>query len=111
MVVHLYSSESNNSTDKRNGNEVPGKLRLNTENALPEDATFKASWSIPSLAGRFDHLKDFAGGLARPFPHIATVESDFSIDGARGQLEHYSLEGIMQCKEHERLKSVSYGKN
>ena len=47
---------------------------------------------------RFDHLKDFAGGLAR------------SLDGARGQLEHNSLEGIMQCKEHERLKSVIYGK-
>ena len=59
---------------------------------------------------RFDHLKDFAGGLARSFPHTATVESDFSIDGARGQLEHNSLEGIMQCKEHERLKSVIYGK-
>ena len=82
--------------------------------ALLEDATFKASWSIPSLAGRFDHLKDCAEGLASSFPHTATIESDFSIvqletDGGRGQLEHYSLEGIVQCNEHERLKAVVYG--
>ena len=43
------------------------------------------------------------------------MESGFFIvkwetDGARNQLEHYSLEGIMQCKEHERLKAVVYGK-
>ena len=73
------------------------------------------SWSIPSLAGSFDHLKDFSGGLASPFPHTATVESDFSIvkwetDGARTQMEHYSPEGIMQCKEHERMKAVVFGR-
>ena len=93
--------------------EIPLKTALD---ALPAAATFKDSWSIPSLAGRFDHLKDFAGGLASPFPHTATVESDFSIvqwetDGARSQMEHYSLEGIMQCKEHERLKAVVFGRN
>ena len=59
-------------------------------------------------------MKVFAGGLASPFPHTAKVQSDFSIvqwetDGARGQLEHYLLEHIMQCKEHERLKAVVYG--
>ena len=83
--------------------------------ALPADATFLASWSLPLLDGRFDRLKDFAGGLASPFPTTATVESDFSIvqwetDAARSQMEHYSLEGIMQCKEHERLKAVVFGK-
>ena len=72
---------------------------------------FLASWSPPLLEGRFDRLKDLTGGLACPFPHTATVESDFSIihwetDAARSQMEHYSLEGIMQCKEHERLKAV-----
>ena len=69
--------------------EIPLKTALD---ALPAAATFKDSWSIPSLAGRFDHLKDFAGGLASPFPHTATVESDFSIgkwetDGVRTQIE------------------------
>ena len=49
-------------------------------------------------------------------PYNATVESDLSIvqwetDGARSQMEHYSLEGIMQCKEHERLKAVVFGRN
>ena len=43
----------------------------------------------------------------------AYIESDFSIvkwetDGARTQMEHYSLEEIMQCKEHERLKAVVF---
>lgn len=56
-------------------------------------------------------LRDFAGGLASPFPHTATVESDFSIvqwetDGTRGHLGYYSIEGVMQCKEHERLQAV-----
>ena len=83
---------------------------------LPLDATFKASWSISRLGGRFNHLKEFAGGLASPFPHTATVESDFSIvkyetDNVRGRLENYSLEGIMQCKEHIRMKSIMTGKN
>ena len=77
--------------------DIPLKTPLD---ALSAAATFKDSWSIPSLAGRLDHLKDFAGGLASLFPHTATVESDFSIvkwetDGARTQMEHYSLEGIM----------------
>ena len=83
--------------------DIPLKTALD---ALPAEEPFKGSWSIPSLAGRFDYLKDFAGGLASPFPHTATVESDFltvkwETDGARTQMEHYSLEGIMQCKEHE----------
>ena len=90
--------------------DIPLKAALG---ALPAAATFEDSWSIPSLAGRFDHLRDFTGGLASPFPHTATVESDFSIvkwetDGARTQMEHYSLEEIMQCKEHERLKAVVF---
>ena len=82
--------------------------------ASPADAIFLASWLLP-LDGRFDRLKDFARGLASPFPHTATVESDFSIvqwktDAARSPMEHYSLEGIMQCKERERLKAVVFGK-
>ena len=56
--------------------EIPLKTALD---ALPAAATFKDSWPIPSLAGRFDHLRESAGGLASPFPHTATVESDFSI--------------------------------
>ena len=98
-----YYGRNEGQAGKRKRTDIPLKTALD---ALPAAATFKDSWSIPSLAGRFDHLKDFAGGLASPFPHTATVESDFSIvkwetDGARTQMEHYSLEGIMQCKEHE----------
>ena len=78
---------------------------------LPRDATFEASWSIPHLGGRFNHLMEFAGGLASPFPHTATAESDFSIvkyetDNSRDRLENHSLEGIMQCKEHIRMKAI-----
>ena len=50
--------------------EIPLKTVLD---ALPAAATFEDSWSIPSLAVRFDHLKDFAGGLVSPFPHTAII--------------------------------------
>ena len=59
---------------------------------------------------------EFAGGLASPFPQTATVESDFSIVkygtvNSRGRLKNYSLEGIMQCKEHITIKCIITGKN
>ena len=38
--------------------EVPvGEPKITIE-ALPEYATFRASWSIPSLARRYNHLRD-----------------------------------------------------
>ena len=55
---------------------------------------------------------EFAGGLASPFPQTA----DFSIVkygtvNSRGRLKNYSLEGIMQCKEHITIKCIITGKN
>ena len=57
---------------------------------------------------------EFAGGLASPFPHTATVGFYFSIvkheaDNSRGRRENTSLEGIMHCKEHIRMKAIVAG--
>ena len=68
------------------------------------------SWLIPSLAARFDRLKDFAGGLDSPYLHTATAESQWKTDVARSQMVHYLLEGIMQYNEHKWLKAVHFGK-
>lgn len=77
-------------------------------------AAFKESWETTGLNARrnFPILMEFAGGLACPFPATATVESDFSIvrwekDNGRGALENLSLEGIMQCKQHKALWSLT----
>ena len=73
------------------------------------------SWLIESLAARFDRLEDFVGGLASPYLHTATAEYHLSVvqwetDVVRSQMEHYLLEGIMQCKEHMWLKAVDSGR-
>jgi hypothetical protein len=51
----------------------------------------------------------FAGGLASVFPGMSTVESDFSIIGCekdkyRTSLTDFSLEAILQSKQHESIK-------
>src|SRR5947207_9196693 len=56
-------------------------------------------------------LRDFFGGIATVFANTASVESDFSIlgwerDEYRLSLTDLSLEGIMQSKQHELLKSL-----
>ena len=65
---------------------------------------------IPSLAARFDRLEDFAGGLASPYLHTATAESQWKTDVARSQMERYLLEGIMQYNQYKWLKAVDSGK-
>jgi len=59
----------------------------------------------------FTTLQDFCGGIAMVFANTASVESDFSIlgwekDEHRLSLTDLALEGIMQCKQHELLKSL-----
>ncbi len=78
---------------------------------IPSDASFKTSWSTPSLRGRFLALKEFAGGLACPYPTTASVESDFSIlrweaDDGRTCLRDISIEGILHCKMFQALRDV-----
>ena len=92
----------------RSANELPLKAAID---ALGPGSSFKVSWSLPLLAKRFNSLLNFAGGLASPFPNTATVESDFSVlkcekNNSRTDLEDLSLEGILQCKEHEKLKAL-----
>jgi hypothetical protein len=73
------------------------------------NTTFKAGWAI--VDGKFSVLRDFCGGIATVFANTASVESDFSIlgwekDEYRLSLTDLSLEGIMQSKQHELLKSL-----
>ena len=78
---------------------------------LPPRASFKDSWGVVGLDAkvRYPRLLKFVGGLASPFATTATVESDFSIlrwekDAGRGNLEDFSLEGIVQCKAFDALR-------
>jgi hypothetical protein len=73
------------------------------------DTPFTLGWRI--VAGRFDYLKSFCGGLATVFPNTATVESDFSQigwekDEYRMCITDLSLEGVMQCKQFDVLSSL-----
>ena len=71
---------------------------------------FKAGWAI--VDGKFSMLRDLCGGIATAFANTVSVESDFSIlgwekDEYRLSLTDLSLEGIMQFKQHELLKSLT----
>ena len=70
---------------------------------------FKINWTI--VDGKFSILRDFWEEIAMMFANIAFVELDFSIlgwerDEYRLSLTDLSLEGIMQSKQHELLKSL-----
>jgi hypothetical protein len=72
-------------------------------------ATFDGGWAI--VAGRFEVLRDFCGGIATVFPNTASVESDFSIlgwdkDDHRMSLTDISLEGILQCKQYQLISDL-----
>jgi hypothetical protein len=75
------------------------------------DTDFSAGWSSGGAGERFPTLRQFCGDLASTFPNTATVESDFSVigwekDEFRKCLTDFSLEGIMHCKQFDRLKSL-----
>lgn len=72
--------------------------------------SFQDAWndSCPSV---FPNLVDFCSGLATLFPNTASVESDFSIinqekSTTRASLSNFTLEGILQSKQHARLADL-----
>jgi len=76
-----------------------------------EQTDFSDTWKTPSIKDRFPKLMEFYGGLASPFPNMATVESDFSIlkwekDLHQSNITPFSLEGILHyCQIHSLLKN------
>ena len=65
----------------------------------------------PDDREKFQALRDFCEDIATVFANTASVKSDFSIlgwerDEYRLSLTDLSLEGIMQSKQHELLKSL-----
>ena len=78
--------------------------------ACDSNTSFQQAWSI--VEGQFDVIRNFCGGIATVFANTATVESDFSIlgwekDEYRMSLTDLSLEGILQCKQHDLLNSLA----
>jgi hypothetical protein len=71
-------------------------------------ATFDNMWLLGGAGQRFPNLAAFCGTLASVFPNTATVESDFSIIGCekRTCLTDLSLEGILHCKQWQRLTYI-----
>ena len=72
--------------------------------------TFRVGWDI--VKNHFTMLRDFCEGIATVFANTASVESDFSILGWEKDkycllLTDLALKGVMQCKQHELLKSLS----
>ena len=73
-------------------------------------SSFKDGWECVG-SGRFEHLKEFCGGLATVFPGTATVESDFSIvnyekNEYRTSLTDLSLEGILHSKQFKMIQAL-----
>ena len=71
--------------------------------------SFESAWDI--VEGRFEILRDFNGGIATVFANTASVESDFSIlgwekDAYRLSITNLSLEGVIQCKQYEKLSQL-----
>ncbi|KAI9912892.1 hypothetical protein PsorP6_006676 [Peronosclerospora sorghi] len=74
-------------------------------------------WSKHDVDGRCGErcplLQEFTGGIATVFPCTSTVESDFSEitwhkDEYRSSLTDFSLEGILQCKQHLQLGEICH---
>ena len=59
-------------------------------------------------SGRFEHFKEFCGGLAMVFANMATIESDvlivkFEKDYITTALTYLSFEGILHVKQYEKM--------
>ena len=92
------------------------KDRLNVETgfkdqveAMPDTISFDDAWE--SVGTTYPLMCTFFGGLASVFPGTSTVESDFSIigfekDDYRRSLTNFSLEGVLQCKQHKKLRAI-----
>ena len=75
--------------------------------------SFTDGWRCAG-SGRFQHLKEFCGGLATVFSSTATVESDFSIincekNSRRSALTDLSLEGILHLTQFDMVKNFKEG--
>ena len=80
-------------------------IRDNSNNAIHDDPP-------ACLPQEFVRLRnqDFTYLLNDQMTRLSVTKSQQDI-AYLSQMEHYSLEGIMQCKEHERLKAVVFGRN
>eukprot|EP00173_Palmaria_palmata_P001374 Plantae.Rhodophyta-Palmaria_palmata.ctg17575.p1 GENE.Plantae.Rhodophyta-Palmaria_palmata.ctg17575~~Plantae.Rhodophyta-Palmaria_palmata.ctg17575.p1 ORF type:complete len:193 (+),score=37.14 Plantae.Rhodophyta-Palmaria_palmata.ctg17575:71-580(+) len=75
-----------------------------------ETSDYDRLWG--ECADRFPNLEAFCGGSASIFPNTSTVESDFSIinwekDEFRDALGDFSLEGVMQTKQHAKVSELA----
>jgi hypothetical protein len=73
--------------------------------------SFADSWKPVNRCYKL--VQSFAGGLATVFPGTSTVESDFSVMSCafsenRLSLTEFSLEGVLQAKQHKRLSKLVY---
>jgi hypothetical protein len=72
--------------------------------------SFETAWEV--VAGRFEILRDFCGGIAAVFANTASVESDFSIlgwerDEYRLSMTDLSLEGVLHCKQFDAIEKLA----
>ncbi|KAH6583989.1 hypothetical protein BASA61_007792 [Batrachochytrium salamandrivorans] len=86
-------------------------FKIAVDSCIDADTDFVDGWSSGAAGERFPTLRQFCRDLASTFPNTATVETDFSIigwekDEFRKSLTDFSLEGILHCKQFDRLKSL-----
>ena len=70
---------------------------------------FNEVWK--TVRSSYPYLHVFIGGFATTFPNTATVEGDFSIismekNDSRYHLTNLSLQGIIQCKQFNKLRCL-----
>jgi hypothetical protein len=91
------------------------KNEIRNQNCLPPSAcatqgsTFATAWG--SLRARFPPLHSFCGGLETVLPGTSFAEADLCIinwvyNDCRKSLTEFSLEGVLQCKEFEKLHKI-----
>ena len=71
--------------------------------------SFEEGWEI--VDNTYPNLMIFCGGIAFAFPKMATVKSDFSVVKWKNNkfcshLTNFSLEGILHCKQFEKLSEI-----
>ena len=71
--------------------------------------SFEECWS--PLGSEFEHLQMFCGAIASIMPSTSSVESDFSLinwtkDPNLQSLSDFSLESILHCKQHRKLRDM-----
>lgn len=84
-------------------------LKTTLDGMTGKSVSFQEAWA--PVAGRFEMLKEFCGGIATVFPNSTTVEADFSRLGLekteyRKSLTDLSLEGVLHSKQFNVLVSI-----